>query len=498
MKPPRPFSSPHRDHRRIGAIVIAALIAATVIAGPDVAVAGAKEMSTETLDITAVPLVEADTGALPIADGQVIQRQIDGSVVMVGVSHAHSAATSPDHADSPARSAYWIRVMRDDAWGAWSPVDRMEEGPDRSSSTRQFSQPVWIDTASEVQLVIPTDAGDPELHLVRETSTSIALTDTTPRAEAATGGPDIRLRSGWGARTAAVPARTASSGVQFAVVHHTGSTAHNDYRASDVPRILRGIQSYHMDANGWNDIGYNFVVDRFGRVWEGRGGGVELPVIGAHAAGFNVGSVGIALLGHFDVTTPSSAARSAIKGLAGWKLAFENVDAASTLRYTSGGSSTIPAGTKVTLNRVIGHRDVGSTACPGGSLYQYVDGLRPPRVALGPATPPARRAVSVGYTGNDYASLEWAAQYRGQTPEEYSRTATLLLGYLSALEGDAGKRQLDPVPAVNGPYEFVTRFPGSGMTVVDIAADHFSINRPETVRTATFLLTYLSLLQAAG
>ncbi len=484
--------------RRVGPIIIAAVIAATLIVGPDVGVAEAKEMNTETLGITPVPLVEADADvdALPIVDGQVIHRPVDGSVVMVGVSHA-GGEDGHDHADTPARSAYWIRSLHDGVWSAWSPVDRMEEGPDGPGSGKQISQPVWIDGASEVQLVIPADAREPELHLVRETNTSITLTDSTPSAEAATGGPNVRLRSEWGARTAAAPARTASSGVQFAVVHHTGSTAHNSYSAGQVPRILRGIQSYHMDANDWNDIGYNFVVDRFGRIWEGRGGGVELPVIGAHAGGFNTGSVGIALLGHFDVATPSSAARAAIADVAGWKLAFENVDPNSTLTYTSGGSSSIPKGTRVGLNRVVGHRDVGSTGCPGGSLYQYVDGLRPQRIALGPDAPPAHPAVSVGYTGNDYASVEWAAQYRGWTPEEFSRKAALLLGYLSALEGDAGKRRLDPVPAVDGPYEFVTEFPGSGMKVVDIAADHFSINRPEAVRTATYLLVYLTLLENA-
>ena len=314
---------------------------------------------------------------------------------MVGVSHADNAATSHNHADTPARSAYWIRSMHGGEWSPWSPVDRMEEGPDGPASGEQFSHPVWVDGATEVELIVPADASEAELHLVRETSTSITLTDSTPAAEAVTGGPNVRLRSEWGARTAAVPARTASSGVQFAVVHHTGSTAHNSYSASEVPRLLRGIQSYHMDAKDWNDIGYNFVVDRFGRIWEGRGGGVELPVIGAHAGGFNVGSVGIALLGHFDVATPSSAARSAISRLAGWKLAFEDVDPASTLTYTSGGSPSIPEDTRVKLNRVIGHRDVGSTGCPGGSLYRYVDGLEPPRILSGRTHPrPSPRSPS--------------------------------------------------------------------------------------------------------
>jgi hypothetical protein len=483
--------------RRLGPVLIAVLIAATLIVGPDIGIAEAREMTTESVGITPIPLVEAAADDLPIADGQVIHRAIDASVVMVGVSHAGGAGADQGHDDHPAQAAYWIRSMHDGVWSAWTPVDRMEDGPDQPTSTRPASHPVWVDGASEVQLVIPADAHAPELHLVRETSTSITLTGSTPSAEAATGGPAIRLRSEWGARTAASPARTAPSGVQFAVVHHTGSTAHNSYSAGEVPRMLRGIQSYHMDARDWNDIGYNFVVDRFGRIWEGRGGGIELPVIGAHAGGFNTGSVGIALLGHFDTATPTSAARSAIAQVAGWKLAFEGIDPDSTFTYTSGGSPTIPAGNRVKLNRVVGHRDVGSTGCPGGSLYQYVNGLQPPRIALGPDASPAHPAITVGYTGNDYASVEWAAQYWGWTPEEFSRKAALLLGYLSAIEGEDAKRRLDPVPAVDGPYEFVTEFPGSGINVVDIAANHFSINRPEAVRTATYLLVYLSLLENA-
>ena len=85
--------------------------------------------------------------------------------------------------------------------------------------------------------------------------------------------------------------------IRFAVVHHTAGT--NDYSPAQAAAILRGIELYHVKSNGWNDIGYNFLVDRYGTVYEGRAGGVDRNVIGAHALGFNTGSVGVAVMGTF-------------------------------------------------------------------------------------------------------------------------------------------------------------------------------------------------------
>ncbi len=93
--------------------------------------------------------------------------------------------------------------------------------------------------------------------------------------------------------------------VRFAIVHHTAGR--NDYTRAEAPAIVRGIQLFHVQGNGWNDIGYNFLVDRFGTIYEGRFGGVDRNVIGAHALGFNTGSVGIALLGTYGNTKPSPA-----------------------------------------------------------------------------------------------------------------------------------------------------------------------------------------------
>ena len=91
--------------------------------------------------------------------------------------------------------------------------------------------------------------------------------------------------------------------MRLAIIHHTAGQ--NDYTRAQAPAIVRGIELFHVKGNGWNDIGYNFLVDRFGTIYEGRFGGVDRNVIGAHALGFNTGSVGIALLGTYGSTKPS-------------------------------------------------------------------------------------------------------------------------------------------------------------------------------------------------
>jgi hypothetical protein len=138
---------------------------------------------------------------------------------------------------------------------------------------------------------------------------------------------------------------------------------------------VRAIELYHVRGNGWNDIGYNFLVDRYGQVFEGRAGGIDRNVIGAQAEGFNTGSAGVAVIGNYSTTSIAPAAMHALVGLLAWRLDVAHVDPLGTLRWRSGGNPKYPRGTQVALRAISGHRDTGFTSCPGNALYRRLGGL---------------------------------------------------------------------------------------------------------------------------
>ncbi len=192
------------------------------------------------------------------------------------------------------------------------------------------------------------------------------------------GQPPIIARAAWARGTQLPRVAPAYGEVKMAFVHHTENP--NGYSAADVPSMLRAIYAFHRDVNGWNDIGYNFVVDRFGRVFEARAGGVDEPVVGAHAGGYNLVSTGIAVLGSFSGTPISAPARRTLQRLLAWKLALHGVATQGRVqvRVNPAGAvySKYPARARVSLPRIAGHRDADSTDCPGNSLYGELPGVR--------------------------------------------------------------------------------------------------------------------------
>jgi hypothetical protein len=169
--------------------------------------------------------------------------------------------------------------------------------------------------------------------------------------------------------------------VHYAVVHHTAGT--NNYTRAQSAAIVRGIEIYHVKGNGWWDIGYNFLVDKYGQVFEGRAGGIDKPVIGAHAMGFNNGSVGVSLIGDHSSVRPSAAAVSALERLLAWKLDLAHVDPLSTLTWKSSGNPRFAAGVPVFLRAISGHRDTGFTDCPGNALYALLPTIAKKAAAIG-------------------------------------------------------------------------------------------------------------------
>ncbi|WP_328688063.1 peptidoglycan recognition protein [Streptomyces caniferus] len=187
--------------------------------------------------------------------------------------------------------------------------------------------------------------------------------------------PRIVTRAGWGAdEELREKAFTYTHTVRAAFVHHSGSG--NDYSCDEAPAMIRAMYRFHVKSNGWRDIGYNFLIDKCGTVYEGRAGGVAKPVMGAHTLGFNADSTGIAVLGTFTDIEPPRPAVDAIARLTAWKLGLYGVDPRKMTKLLSAGGNRFPKGAKVPLHVISGHRDGFTTDCPGLHLYNKLGATR--------------------------------------------------------------------------------------------------------------------------
>ncbi|MFF6999709.1 N-acetylmuramoyl-L-alanine amidase [Streptomyces sp. NPDC008313] len=187
--------------------------------------------------------------------------------------------------------------------------------------------------------------------------------------------PGIVTRRGWGADEGIRKGGFAyTKTVRAAFVHHTATG--NNYSCSQAPSVIRGIYRYHVRSSGWRDIGYNFLVDKCGTIYEGRAGGVAKPVLGAHTLGFNTNSMGIAVIGSYGSKKPSAASVQAIARLTAWKLGLFGANPRGKTYLTSGGGNLYRKGKKVRLNVISGHRDGFATACPGRRLYSKLGTAR--------------------------------------------------------------------------------------------------------------------------
>ncbi len=180
--------------------------------------------------------------------------------------------------------------------------------------------------------------------------------------------PRIITRRGWGADEGLRESGFRyTKKVKAAFVHHTASG--NKYRCAQAPSLIRSIYRYHVVSSGWRDIGYNFLVDKCGTIYEGRAGGVARAVMGAHTLGFNSNSMGIAVLGSYGSAKPPTRAVKAIAKLTAWKLGLYGANPRGKTYLTSGGGNLYRKGKKVRLNVISGHRDGFLTECPGRHLY---------------------------------------------------------------------------------------------------------------------------------
>jgi hypothetical protein len=285
-----------------------------------------------------------------------------------------------------------IRTQGAHGWSGWTSLDTDNAGVRDGSglpAQRGGTDPTWVGPSDGVQVRVDVSDGPAptgvRVELVEPgTSAYDGEVGATPPGSAAAEAtqPTIYSRAQWGADESRVrSAPLIMSGIAAAVIHHTTDT--NSYSAAQVPAMIRADYAYHLSL-GWNDIGYNFLVDRFGRIWEGRRGGIAAAVQGAHAGGFNDQTFGVAVIGNEQTATPTSATISALERLIAWKLDLAHDDPLGTTVLTADSYSGArwPAGTRVRVPVIMGHRDLDYTACPGAKLYPYLSRIRSGAAAL--------------------------------------------------------------------------------------------------------------------
>ncbi len=323
------------------------------------------------------------------------------------------------HWRGSARVRILVRVRRDGArWTRWVPAAGADDhGPD-GAPPLSASDPVWAGGADELQLRLSRPLSGLKVHFVNVTGTAtptdrvetsirraahgayalLAPADARAASSSPPGQPPIVPRSQWDPGNQCRPRVTPPQygRVDMAFVHHTVNA--NSYAPADSAAIVLAICRYHRDSNGWNDIGYNFLVDRYGAIFEGRAGGVDRAVIGAQAQGYNSYSTGVSNIGDFTSVGETSAGIRSTARIIAWKLHLHGAPVQGKITETSGGGSlnAHPQGERITFNRISGHRDGDATDCPGNALYAQLPEIRSLAAGYYASLPPLGPSLSLG------------------------------------------------------------------------------------------------------
>ncbi|WP_273654163.1 peptidoglycan recognition protein family protein [Cellulomonas fimi] len=393
---PAPATSPEAAPRALGDATapLTAAPSATPTATPSpAATASAAPTAAPTAPPAAPPATE------PTTTPDVLTAPLDTAPFSVlGITWDAAAPQSDD-------TVVRYRTRHAGEWTDWQAVGPSDVSPDAGSreagsGRRGATDPivaldadgvqVWAESASGgvqgLKAVLVDPGTDPDDAAPQAAPAALAGAGPEIRTAAdviaaAPPPPTIITRAQWGADESL---RTCepdlSTEVVAAAVHHTASSA--SYSADDVPGLIRGFYAYHTrpeaaGGRGWCDIGYNFLVDQFGRVFEGRAGGTDMPIVGVHTGGFNSRTFGVAAIGSFDTVQPSSAMTEAISRTIAWKFALHRIFGSQNVSMVSGGgASKYPAGTVVTFPTIFGHRDAQLTSCPGQRLYDQLPAIR--------------------------------------------------------------------------------------------------------------------------
>ena len=252
------------------------------------------------------------------------------------------------------------RVRQADVWSDWEAVGESDIAPDTGSRDDRGSRrgatdaivaldadglQIWAEaatgTVSGLKAVLIDPGTDPAGTAATTQGSSTAgdavIRDAAVLPAAPAAGPAIVTRAAWGADESL---RTCNADLApttlAAAVHHTAST--NAYNPEDVPGLLRGFLAYHTrpeaaGGRGWCDIGYNFLVDKFGRVFEGRAGSITKAVVGVHTGGFNSRTIGVAAIGDYSAAAPPGALLESLSQVIAWKFKTFRILGGSTVDH---------------------------------------------------------------------------------------------------------------------------------------------------------------------
>jgi hypothetical protein len=278
-----------------------------------------------------------------------------------------------------------LRVHQHGRWGGWQSPQVTDSVPDLEhfgAAQRMGTDPVWTGPADGVQVSAVRRGGsaprDLRLSLIDPgTRSGDGRRAPASSASADTGLPTVLTRAQWGAKERYAwwkPEYAAQ--VQGVVVHHTAST--NSYTRATAAAQVRAIFSYHARSLDWGDIGYHYLVDKYGTIYEGRKGGMGSTVVGGHTYGFNHGSVGIALLGTYDKVRPTAAQMESVARVSSWVLANAHQSPLDPIVYTvdQAKNPRYRKGALITTRAIVGHRDLFPTTCPGRAAYGLLRALR--------------------------------------------------------------------------------------------------------------------------
>ena len=335
------------------------------------------------VDPSAAPLA---LGAADRDEAGVRQARSSGPLKLVAVTWT---GTAPDTVDVRSSTAT-------EDWGPWTALDlngAERDDPAARARATQGTEPIWVGDHTRVQ-VRAARAGTSvtnDVSLVRidpGTSTNDAAIGRSGRAAEQ---PAVVTRAQWGADENLMTwTPEVRPSVRAAIVHHTAES--NDYGPGDSAAIVRGIYYYHAVTQGWGDIGYNALVDKYGTIFEGRAGGLDKAVVAGHAGGFNTDTFGVAMMGNHVAVPPTAPEIESVARITAWKLAGKDPNAPVGLTSGGGSYTSFPAGRVATVPTLLGHRDVGNTVCPGDAGYATLGAIRARVVdlsAAGPTTPPS-------------------------------------------------------------------------------------------------------------